>query len=150
MVSAVIKRFKPSRRTDDSLWDEIGLPSRGEALYRVVRDGLRYSTFCQIAVLAGTDSKLLAEILDISPTTAHRRAKAGRFSPHESDRIIRFAQVLAAAVKLFEGDRAQARSWMQAPVKGLGNKAPVDMLATSVEAEAVLDLIGRLEHGIVA
>jgi uncharacterized protein (DUF2384 family) len=37
---------------------------------------------------------------------------------------------------------------MTTPVRGLGFKAPLSMLGTRVEAEALLDLMGRLEHGV--
>jgi putative toxin-antitoxin system antitoxin component (TIGR02293 family) len=39
--------------------------------------------------------------------------------------------------------------WMSTPVRGLG-KCPIDMLETRVETQAVLDLIGRLENGVLA
>ncbi|WP_457373128.1 antitoxin Xre/MbcA/ParS toxin-binding domain-containing protein [Pseudomonas sp. TE12234] len=38
---------------------------------------------------------------------------------------------------------------MSSPVQGLGLKRPMDMLGTRVEANAVLDLIGRLERGVL-
>ncbi|AFT68843.1 hypothetical protein B5T_00558 [Alloalcanivorax dieselolei B5] len=60
----------------------------------------------------------------------------------------RFAEVLKAATDLFEGDKARARQWLLNPVRGLGGRRPIEMLATSAGAEAVLNLIGRLEHGV--
>ncbi|MHC9037670.1 antitoxin Xre/MbcA/ParS toxin-binding domain-containing protein [Cobetia marina] len=35
-------------------------------------------------------------------------------------------------------------------MRGLGGRRPVEMVATTAGAEAVLDLIGRLEHGVFA
>ncbi|MCF5646003.1 DUF2384 domain-containing protein, partial [Pseudomonas syringae] len=54
------------------------------------------------------------------------------------------------ALDLFEDDTEGTRQWLANPVHGLGNRKPLEMLATSAEAQAVLDLIGRLEHGVVA
>ncbi|MCA4965703.1 DUF2384 domain-containing protein [Pseudomonas sp. Y24-6] len=38
---------------------------------------------------------------------------------------------------------------MSTPVRRLG-KCPIDMLETRMETQAVLDLIGRLENGVLA
>jgi uncharacterized protein (DUF2384 family) len=35
-------------------------------------------------------------------------------------------------------------------VQGLGGARPAEMIATSAGTDAVLDLIGRLEHGVFA
>jgi len=51
---------------------------------------------------------------------------------------------------LYAGDEEAARRWLGEPSRGLGGRKPVDMLTTSAESESVLDLIGRLEHGVVA
>ncbi|MDF9435604.1 antitoxin Xre/MbcA/ParS toxin-binding domain-containing protein [Chromohalobacter israelensis] len=64
--------------------------------------------------------------------------------------MYRFAEVYKNAVDLFEGDRQRANTWLLNPVRGLGGQRPVEMIATTAGAEAVLDLIGRLEHGVFA
>jgi putative toxin-antitoxin system antitoxin component (TIGR02293 family) len=78
-----------------------------------------------------------------------RRAKAGRFNTDESDLLVALIVVFEQACSLFEHDAAAAAKWMSAPVQGLGLKRPIDMLGTRVEANAVLDLIGRLESGVL-
>lgn len=150
MTSAVFKTYEPSKTPEKTVWYQIGLPSRGQALYQVVQEGVPYTTYTKLVELSGADVKKLSEMLAIPLTTVNRRAKSGRFSTHESDRIVQFVEVYEAAVRLFEGDREAARQWMKSPVKGLGGKAPMQMLSTGVELDAVLDMIGRLEHGIVA
>ncbi|MEH6387147.1 MULTISPECIES: antitoxin Xre/MbcA/ParS toxin-binding domain-containing protein [Pseudomonas] len=150
METVHIKTYKPQRSKTESLWEKIGLPSRGEKLHSAVREGVSYVVYERLADAGGLDIKRLSKVLLISGTTIHRRTKSGRFNTLESDKIVMFAEVLEAAVNLFEGDKEAARQWMNAPVKGLGGKAPMDMLGTNVEAEAVLDLIGRLEHGVIA
>lgn len=67
-----------------------------------------------------------------------------------SDRLYRAACVIAAARELFGGDQAAARRWLVAPQLGLGGRPPISMFATEIEGKAVLDLLGRLEHGAVA
>lgn len=65
----------------------------------------------------------------------------------EEDESERYAKVLVEAVRLFGNERLALR-WLKAPVKGLGNKRPIDMLSNDSNAEAVLNIIGRLEHGV--
>ncbi|MCE7510403.1 MULTISPECIES: antitoxin Xre/MbcA/ParS toxin-binding domain-containing protein [Alloalcanivorax] len=130
-------------------WKAVGIPPRGAKLHRILRDGLPYTVYTKLASVAGIEHKELARYVVIPQATLQRRAKSGRFKIDEGDRLYRFAEVLKAATDLFEGDKARARQWLLNPVRGLGGRCPVEMIATSAEAEAVLNLIGRLEHGVV-
>ncbi|WP_409281276.1 antitoxin Xre/MbcA/ParS toxin-binding domain-containing protein [Pseudomonas defluvii] len=57
--------------------------------------------------------------------------------------------VFQAAHALCEGDVNVVMEWMKSPVRGLGSMHSLDMLGTTIETEALLDLIGRLERGVV-
>ncbi len=72
-----------------------------------------------------------------------------RLNPDESDRIYRITTIVDAADQLFEGDHEAALRWLKEPAKALGGVAPLDYLDTEVGADAVRDLIGRLEHGVI-
>lgn len=130
------------------IWDQIGVPARGETLFEAVAKGFKYSVFGNLAAVSGLGKGEFTTVIRVAPATLRRRSKAGRFTSEESDRIYRFAQVFATAEQLFEGDRDEARHWLTHPVKGLGGRRPIDMVGTSAETQAVLDLIGRLEHGV--
>jgi len=78
-----------------------------------------------------------------------RRAKAGRLNTAESDRFAAFIAVFEEALSLFEGDLTATRKWMDSPVHGLGERSPLDKLGTRVETNAVFDLMGRLERGVL-
>jgi putative toxin-antitoxin system antitoxin component (TIGR02293 family) len=147
---AEVKTFKPSNNKTTGIWSEVGLPSRGQALHVAVAEGIATAVYASLAKAMSSDTQELSKLLFISATTAHRREKVGRFNTSESDKIVRATKVFVSSVGLFEGDRKSANKWMRTPVKGLGGKAPIEMLGTSVESEAVLDLIGRLEHGVFA
>ncbi|KGE77229.1 antitoxin Xre/MbcA/ParS toxin-binding domain-containing protein [Halomonas salina] len=54
--------------------------------------------------------------------------------------------VWRAATELFEGDRDAAERWLHREAKGLGGKRPIDVMQE--DPQQVLDLIGRLEHGV--
>lgn len=142
--------YNPVPDVRESFWKKAGIPARGNRLYQALREGLPYTVYGKLAELAGLDKKQLAKITVIASATLQRRAKSGRFTQDESDRLYRFAEVLKAAEELFEGNIERASHWLKQPVTGLGGRRPVEMLATSAETEAVLDLIGRLEHGVIA
>jgi len=150
MTTAMARPYDPEPSVGNDFWTAIGVPSRGAKLHEALRHGLPYSVFSKLSSLSGVDKKTLAMVTVIAPATLQRRAKAGRFNQDESDRLYRFAEVLKAASDLFEGDMPEATKWLNYPVRGLGGRRPMAMLATSAETEAVLDLIGRLEHGVFA
>lgn len=57
------------------------------------------------------------------------------------------ADVKRAALELFEGNHAAAEDWLHHEVMGLGWKRPIDVMQT--DPQQVLDLIVRLEHGVI-
>ena len=134
----------------NEFWQMIGLPPRGNPLFKALNDGLPYEVYNKLADQSGIDKKNIAQAAVIPPATLARRAKTGSFTKDESDRLYRFAQMLKATIDLFEGDVEQAAKWLNQPVRGLGGRVPLSMLRTSAESTAVMDLIGRLEHGIVS
>ncbi|MFG6667701.1 antitoxin Xre/MbcA/ParS toxin-binding domain-containing protein [Halomonas sp. HNIBRBA4712] len=143
-------QYQPPKAVAAGFWHEVGLPARGRKLHELLHEGVAYRVYPQLAKISGIEQKTLARYVDIAPATLSRRAKTGRFKMAESDRLYRFAELYKAALDLFEGDAEQARSWLLKPNKGLGGRLPVEMSATSAEYQTVLNLIGRLEHGVMA
>jgi putative toxin-antitoxin system antitoxin component (TIGR02293 family) len=92
----------------------------------------------------------LQGVIKLPQATFSRRKRQGRLTSEEGDRLMRVAEVLQLAVDLFEGDEVAARQWLSAPAIALGGEAPLDVLDTEVGAGMVRDLVGRLEHGVVA
>ena len=132
------------------LWDSLGLPSRGSKLHKCIHYGLPFSFLEQVSRMTGVEMRVLSEAVGMSRSTLARRAKVGRFTCAESDRLYSLTTVLDAAHDLFEGDVLAVQNWMLTLARGLARKAPLQMLRTRVETQAVLDLIGRLEHGVLA
>lgn len=59
-------------------------------------------------------------------------------------------EVMNEAARLFEGDRKAALLWLNQPAKALGGVTPMSCLDTKAGVDAVRDLIGRLEHGVIS
>lgn len=134
--------------SERDFWASVGIPSRGTALHEAIHDGFSVSVCENLANLAEMDHGTLCKSIAIPPSTYRRRVQHGQFNLGESDRLYRFAKALKAAIDLFEGDRIKARDWLLKPTRGLGGRRPVEMVVTSAETEGLLDLIGRLEHGV--
>ena len=144
-----IKEYQPGAPIPQSVWMNLGLPSRGTMLHDLVREGLPFEHLERIACLLQVPRGIISKAIYMSPTTMARRAKAGRFNAVESDRLVALVAVFEEALSLFENDIAAATEWMSTPVRGLGSKRPLDMLRTRVETKAVIDLIGRLERAVL-
>jgi len=89
----------------------------------------------------------LAGKLLISRSTLQRRKAAGRLSPAESDKVIRFSRLLQQATELF-GNVEKARAWLKHPQRGLGGAIPLDYAETEIGAREVEKLLGRIDYGV--
>lgn len=132
------------------LWQVLKIPARGVALHEALDQGFPADLLAELSQLSGLSRERLGSALDFAPATVQRRLKAGRFNREESDRLFRLIKLMSEATRLFEGDIEEARAWMNREVKGLGYRRPVEMMATSAEADEVFALMGRLEHGVLA
>ena len=148
-MTASTREYRP-KKPRGGYWQKIGVPSRGLHLFMQVKAGFPYQVYDSILEQTGIERQQLAKSLCIPPATLARRQQVGQFSPAESDRLYRFAEIFKLAIDLFEGNQKQTQAWLVRESKGLGGKTPLEMMHSATEAEAVVDLIGRLEHGIIA
>lgn len=134
---------------DNALWRVAGLPPRGIELTRMLEAGLPVAVIDDIRHWSAMTRAEIMKVTGINERNIARRKSTGKsLSPAESERVARFVRVMDAAVQLFAGNKEEATQWLSRPVKGLGNVAPITLLTTESGALDVLDLIGRLEHGV--
>ena len=145
-----MRAYIPGRESlANALWRYAGLPPRGLELTRMLEAGLPVAVIDDIRHWSAMTRADVMKYTGINERNIARRKSAGKsLSPDESERIARFVRVMDAAVQLFAGHKEEATQWLSRPVKGLGNIAPITLLATESGALDVLDLIGRLEHGV--
>ena len=53
------------------------------------------------------------------------------------------------ACELFAQDREKAEEWLNSPQRALGGKIPIEVARTKEGTQEVLDIIGRLENGVI-
>jgi putative toxin-antitoxin system antitoxin component (TIGR02293 family) len=116
-------------------------------LIRQIQKGLRFTELETLQHSLDMPFEQLAAKLSISRSTLQRRKHAGRLSPDESDKVLRFARLLEHATAVF-GDVDKARAWLKHPQYGLGGAVPLDYAETEIGAREVDDLLGRIDYGV--
>ena len=81
-----------------------------ELIHRIQK-GLRFSELKTLQHSLDMPFEQLAAKLSISRSTLQRRKHAGRLSPDESNKVVRFSRLLRQAADLF-GNVEKARAWL--------------------------------------
>jgi len=112
-----------------------------------IQKGLRFSELETLQSTIDLPFEQLAAKLSISRSTLQRRKAAGRLSPDESDKVIRFSRLLEHAARVF-GNIEKGRAWLKYPQYGLGGAVPLDYARTEIGAREVDNLLGRIDYGV--
>src|SRR2546428_580660 len=116
----------------------------------MAREGLPTATPSKLSGTLGWTRAALIEQLGIAPRTAARRlTRREPLSTAESERVLRLARVLTRAIDVFESQDA-AKQWLQEPSTALGERKPIDLLATDIGTEVVLNELGKIDYGFFA
>jgi len=115
----------------------------------VIRQGIPSAASESLAKTLRMTQSELAASLGIPERTLARRKKEGIFNSEESAKLVRLARVVERAGEVFE-DLGAALDWLKSPNAALSGVTPLSMLDTDIGAEAVLDTLGRIEHGVFA
>lgn len=134
------------------LLSALGLPAAAIAAHDSINIGLSATILRNITEATQLDEATLLRMAGIDRNTYSRRLNSAekRFSPEQSARVYTLARAISAARELFNNDNTRLAQWLNRPAKGLGGKKPAELLSTPAGAEAVLTLVGRLEHGVLS
>ncbi len=113
----------------------------------LIRRGLPSAALESLTGNLGLAQAELAAVLGIPERTLARRKKEGTLSPEESAKLVRLARAVGRATEVFE-DRDAALEWLRRPNRALAREVPLRLLDTEIGAESVMDLLGRIEHGV--
>ena len=139
-------RARPVRRRAEG--ESIGLRAHDPAgLVKSLHRGLPASSFDRLQRNLDITANELAATVNIAPRTLARRRKEGRLQTDESERVLRIARLLDYAVDVM-GDMDAARQWLTRPCRALGGATPLTFADTEPGALEVMDLLGRIEHGV--
>jgi len=118
-------------------------------LVDAIEEGLPIAA-AEAVIRAGTLSA--SEIHDLvipRRTLAHRKDKGQRLTAEQSDRLTRVVRVAARAEEAI-GDADKAARWLRKPNRALQGKRPLELLESDLGARLVEQVLGRIEHGLVA
>jgi putative toxin-antitoxin system antitoxin component (TIGR02293 family) len=91
--------------------------------------------------------KELARVSGVAERTLNRKIQEGRLNADQSERFYRIAQLLNRAIEVL-GSKESAVRWLKNPRSYFGGKPPLDFADTELGNREVLNLLGRIEHGV--
>ncbi|MDQ2711177.1 MAG: DUF2384 domain-containing protein [Acidobacteriota bacterium] len=121
-------------------------PKNQGDLQQAIREGFPSSAVDEVLQRASLTLKELSASLDLSPRSLQRRGRQGRLAPFESDRLYRFARIVALA-KHYLGDDEIATRWLKRSNHALGGKTPLESIDTELGARTVENVLGRIAYG---
>lgn len=137
----------PSLRA--TLLDPLGVPRDALSAHLWIVAGVPADIIHKLAALVETDVGVICKLAGISHSTVTHRLRADTpLSISQGVRVYGVVLALDAALSLQENDAVMALSWLHRPAWGLGGVAPADLLTTPMGVQAVVDLVGQVEHGV--
>jgi putative toxin-antitoxin system antitoxin component (TIGR02293 family) len=129
---------------------KLGVPRirSGEDLASIVEKRLP-ATVVKALVRGGLLDAEVYQLIVPRRTLAHRIAKHQPLSQEESDKAVRVARITAKAEQVF-GEPERAWRWLREPKRRFDGKAPMEMIATDAGGRLVEEMIGQIEHGMLA
>ena len=112
-----------------------------------VRRGVPVTSVAAAAAALQLPVAEVLEWLSISPRTWVRRKQQGVLDVLEGDRVARLHRLVRRAAGVL-GGRSEARTWLTTRQRGLQQRTPLEVASTEVGAEAVFQMLGRIEHGV--
>ena len=118
-----------------------------DQLISQLKKGLSTDSIDKLKERLNISDSAMSRIVQIPKRTLDRRREKGRLRTDESERVLRLAQVYDMAFNVF-GSQKKAESWLKNRARGLGDKIPLEYADTDLGAHEVINLLGRIDHGI--
>jgi len=143
--------YHPGKATASTktIFDSLGIPSDPLGAHLWIVAGVAPGIIHRLAELMNTDSGLICRLAGISRSTVARKLRIeAPLSISQGARVYGVVQALEAVLFLHRNNTARALSWLHRPAWGLGGKRPAEVLSTALGAQAVIVLVGRIQHGV--
>jgi putative toxin-antitoxin system antitoxin component (TIGR02293 family) len=139
----------PAARVADLLGLASGIRSEVDLLDRL-EEGLSVSTIQSLRLRAGLTDEEIFQLIAPRRTLSRRQALDQKLTSEEADKAVRIARITGHAQQVFVGEPAYVGEWLRAPQEALGERSPLQALATESGALAVEELLVGIEHGLFA
>ncbi len=126
----------------------IGSSIRSEMdYYRISRKGLKKRALLNLAANLDFSIRALASLLGVAERTLQRKGDSDLLDGATTEQLLQIAEAFSRGSEVF-GSAASFREWTETSNKALGGKKPLELLSSRFGAQMVLDLLGRIEHGV--
>lgn len=103
----------------------------------------------EAATSYGMTKDHMAAMLGVSEKTYYNMMQKPLLDKERSDRFQFISQILESGEEAF-GAKLNFSKWLKTPQPTLDGYIPIDMMSTITGANRVLQIIGRIKHGITA
>jgi putative toxin-antitoxin system antitoxin component (TIGR02293 family) len=157
MRAATIDRpvARPEDTSEESLYARVSallglrsaLHSEVDLIDRLEK-GLTMAAVQTLRTRVGLTDEETFQLIAPRRTLSRREASGQVLSREEADRTVRIARVSARAQQVFAGKPEYAAEWLRTAKSALGDRTPMQALATESGALAVEELLVGIEHGM--
>ena len=145
-----LKEFVPTHKQNCGLLASLALSGDAMTASVQLEKGFDFNVIADITKTAQFKSSTIIKVPGIDKGTLSRHLnKKARWVASSATRIYNTARIIESALDLFNNDRDKAEQWLNTSAVALNNISPADYAKKPLGQEAVLDLIGRIKHGIV-
>ena len=116
-------------------------------LVMIAREGIAKNKLLALAKKLSLTIEELADILHISERTLQRYAPSTLIKTEHADRAIELAKLYERGAEVLGSHEAFNR-WLRHPNLALRHQIPLTLLDTSIGFTLVLNILGRIAHGV--
>lgn len=116
-------------------------------LVELSRKGIKKAALSNLAKALNISMKRLAKLLPVTERTLQRRKANSLLNSTTSQQVILIGQLITRGEEVFS-DPKKFQEWVDQPNMALGGYSPLNIMDTTIGVQLVLDLLGRLEHGV--
>lgn len=128
----------------------VGSPRDDQDLIKQIRRGFSIGAIEKVRRSSGMQGDQIRMAIGVSPRTFARLKVAKekqRLKQDVSERLFRFSSIVVHSADTF-GSVENACEWVLRENRALGGQRPIDMIDTAIGFHQVMDVLGRLEHGV--
>ncbi|MCJ0742484.1 type II RES/Xre toxin-antitoxin system antitoxin [Pedobacter montanisoli] len=116
-------------------------------LLNLARKGISKKTLLALAKKLSLTIEDLATVLHISERTLQRYTPSTLIKTEYADKAIELARLYERGAEVL-GSSTAFTDWVKTPNYAINGEIPFNLLDTSIGFDIILDLLGRIEHGV--
>ena len=116
-------------------------------LIEITRKGLPKSVVITLSEILGISMEQMSSLIHVSHRTIQRKSDTDLLNVCSTEQILEIAEVISRGIEVL-GTLEVFTKWLQAKLRVLNYKTPLDFLDTTFGAKLIKDILGRLEHGV--